>query len=400
MSSLNIALLGFGTVGKGVYHSIDSHQKRLQEIFQKEVKIVAILVKNLQKHNIPRKDIILTDNFEEILSIQDLDIVVDAIVGTEPGFTYLQKSLKRGCSVVTANKEMFSKHGKELLNLAGQNNVSIGYEATVAGGIPIIQTIRQLLQVNRIEKVEGILNGTSNFILTSMRKNKGTFEQNLIQAQKNGYAEADPTNDIEGFDAYYKGVILSELVYGEKPETTQADCRGISEITSEMIEEADRLDLKFKHIVTISKSDQQINCTVELALVTTEHPFYQVEGVQNAVSINTDLVGNVTLNGPGAGMFPTASAILEDIIQLDRKVAVSPCTRIVEPDYNTKTKWVLFYQGKSINLPSDTSLFHSPTSKIVIVETDDVSGIKELNPSINFFRLKGDYILSKEKVIV
>jgi homoserine dehydrogenase len=159
MSKINVALLGYGTVGKGVYGTIESHQNRLQRLLGKEVKVVAILVRNLAKHVTPDEQVLLTANFEDILSLPDLHIVIDAIVGREPGFTYLKKAIHKGCHVVTANKEMFAFHGAELQELALEKGVGLGYEATVGGGIPIIQTIRQLLQVNHFQKIEAILNG-------------------------------------------------------------------------------------------------------------------------------------------------------------------------------------------------------------------------------------------------
>src|SRR6476659_5882505 len=217
MSAIHIALLGLGTVGKGVLETIETHQGKLQSLLGKAVKISAILVKNLDKHVLEDKSILLTNQFEEIIELDQLDVVIDVIVGKEPGFTYAKRAIERGCHFITANKEMFAHHGKELLELAEKHGVSVGFEATVAGGIPVIQTLRKLLNVNNITKVEGIINGTSNFILTNMRENQLPFEEVLVSAQEKGYAEADPTNDIEGYDAYFKGLVLSNVVFGELP---------------------------------------------------------------------------------------------------------------------------------------------------------------------------------------
>ena len=243
-------------------------------------------------------------------------MVVDAIVGIEPGFTYVRKAIERGCHVITANKEMFAHHGKELMDLASKHQASIGFEATVAGGIPIIQTLRKLLNVNRITKVEGIINGTSNFILTNMREKGLSFAEVLKTAQENGYAEADPTNDVEGFDAYFKAIILSHVVYGEGPKPENIVRKGISQITTEDINQATSLGLKYKHIAKLEKQGNEIQCHVEPVLISSDHPFYSVEGVQNAISIEADIVGNITLLGPGAGKLPTASAIIEDFLHL------------------------------------------------------------------------------------
>ena len=216
MTAINVALLGFGTVGQGVYEIIQTSQERLQFYLKKPVKVVAVLVNNKAKHKSIKNEVLLTDNFEEIIGLPQLDIVVDAIVG-KASYPYLKRSIEKGCHIVTANKEMFAEHGEELLSLAEKYYTGVGFEATVGGGIPVIQTLRKLLNINRVTKVEGIINGTSNFILTSMREEGQPFADTLKVAQEKGYAEADPTNDIEGFDAYYKALILSQVVFGGLP---------------------------------------------------------------------------------------------------------------------------------------------------------------------------------------
>ena len=316
MSAIHIALLGLGTVGKGVLETIETHQGKLQSLLGKPVKISAILVKNLDKHVLEDKSILLTNQFEEIIELDQLDVVIDVIVGKEPGFTYAKRAIERGCHFITANKEMFAHHGKELLELAEKHGVSVGFEATVAGGIPVIQTLRKLLNVNNITKVEGIINGTSNFILTNMRENQLPFEEVLVSAQEKGYAEADPTNDIEGYDAYFKGLVLSNVVFGELPKGEHIVRKGITHITKEQILAATSLGLKYKHVARLEKQGHDIKLFVEPVLVTETHPFYSVEGVQNAVSIDADIVGNITLLGPGAGKLPTASAVVEDLLHL------------------------------------------------------------------------------------
>ncbi|KMJ58273.1 homoserine dehydrogenase [Bacillus sp. LL01] len=401
MSGINVALLGFGTVGKGVRQSINSHQSRLEQVLGERVRIVGILVKNLEKHKESQEEgVLLTDRFEEILALPDLHVVVDAIVGCEPGNTYLKRAINKGCHIVTANKEMFAHHGEELLALAKKKGVTVGFEATVAGGIPVIQTIRQLLQVNRIQRVEAILNGTSNFILTKMRKDGHSFEDTLKLAQENGYAESDPTNDIEGHDAYYKGLVLSQLIYGQTPDEQTCTRKGITSISADYIDRANELGLRFRHIVTLFKEKGEIHCKVEPALVTSEHPFYQVEGVQNGVSVDTDLVGNIQLNGPGAGMFPTASAILEDIIQINRPVAEVPAYVEFHDERQSPSRWVLFSNEVDIKLPYDTKVLARPTYSTVVVETGNIERVLIDNPLITYFSLKGDYRHTPEKVTI
>ncbi len=314
MSAIKAAILGFGTVGEGVYKTIQSHQEELFANLGRRVEVAAILVQNRKKPRPVSESTLVTNDFEEIINLPEIDVVIEAIVGEEPSFTYLKKAIQRGCHVVTANKQMFAHHGKELNELAEKHAVSIGFEATVGGGIPIIQTVRQLIKINRVHSVQGILNGTSNFILTEMREKQQSFADALKQAQKNGYAEADPTNDIEGIDAFYKLMILSKLAFGREPEWNKVELQGISGISSDQIEAAERNGLRYKHIASITKKGEKIIGSVKPLLIEKTHPFYNIEGVQNAVNVQSDIVGSITLQGPGAGMFPTASAMIEDLV--------------------------------------------------------------------------------------
>jgi homoserine dehydrogenase len=314
MSVIKVAILGFGTVGEGLYKTIQSHQEELYSQLGQRVEVAAVLVRNKQKARTISEQTLVTADFEEIMRLPKLDAVLEAIVGEEPGFTYLKKAIERGCHIVTANKQLFAHRGKELMELAKKHRVSVGYEATVGGGIPIIQTVRQLLKINRVHSVQGILNGTCNFILTEMREKHQPFSEALKLAQKNGYAEADPTNDVEGVDAFYKLMILSKLAFGKEPDWNKVEMKGINEISGERIREAERRGLRFKHIASITKDGDTIIGSVKPVLIEKSHPFFNIEGVQNAVNVQSDIVGSITLQGPGAGMFPTASAMIEDLV--------------------------------------------------------------------------------------
>ena len=404
MSAIHIALLGLGTVGKGVLETIETHQGKLQSLLGKPVKISAILVKNLDKHVLEDKSILLTDQFEEIIGLDQLDVVIDVIVGKEPGFTYAKRSIERGCHFITANKEMFAHHGKELLELAEKHGVSVGFEATVAGGIPVIQTLRKLLNVNNITKVEGIINGTSNFILTNMRENQLPFGEVLISAQEKGYAEADPTNDIEGYDAYFKGLVLSNVVFGELPKGEHIVRKGITHITKEQILAASSLGLKFKHVARLEKQGQEIKLFVEPVLVTETHPFYSVEGVQNAVSIDADIVGNITLLGPGAGKLPTASAVVEDLLHLFQEK--SPRAFNGEPikqGENESEYWLILNQ--EVNLTSLQPLVQQAESlgdRNIYIKgnREEMNTIQLQYPELTLFPIAGEFQPSKERVLV
>ncbi|MFJ5624138.1 homoserine dehydrogenase [Peribacillus loiseleuriae] len=400
MSALHIALLGYGTVGKGIYKTIQTHQEKLKSIFGKDVKVVAILVKNIEKHHAPDPDVLLTDDFKKIVTLEKLDVVIDAIVGQDPSFTYLQQAMNRGCHVITANKEMFAYHGTQLKQLAKERGVTLGFEATVAGGIPIIQTLRQLLNVNNIQKVQGILNGTSNFILTKMREDGCPFETALKLAQEKGYAEADPTNDVEGYDAFYKAVILSELAFGEIPNWEESIRQGINSITPEQIALISAYGYRFKHVASMEKTAKGIICSVKPVLVNETHPFYQIEGVQNAVSIDGDIVGNISLQGPGAGMLPTASAIIEDLVYIN-KHSFSPIFLHEQNELSvkaSKTYWAVGGDAAVENIPSHIQIIDRPNPNVLIVKASWEELCNIQLPNIYFYQLLGKVLTEKTLV--
>ncbi|MDP4084775.1 MAG: homoserine dehydrogenase [Bacillota bacterium] len=341
MSIIKVAILGFGTVGQGVYKTIQSHERELTQVLGKKVEVAAVLIKNKGKERNISDGVLVTTDFNEILALPQLDVIMEAIVEKEPSFTYLQKAIKRGCHIITANKEMFAHHGKELMMLAKAHHVLVGFEATVAGGIPIIQTLQQLLKINRVHHIEGILNGTSNFILTEMREKQQSFIAALKLAQNHGYAEADPTNDIAGNDAFYKLMILSRIAFGEEPDWKNVEIKGITSITNELVRYAAKLGLRFKHIACIDQKDGRITGSVRPVLIGKSHPFYHVEGVENAVNVKSDLVGSITLQGPGAGMFPTASSMIEDLVFVTQ-------TTLLNNHFTNKSNGTVSQESKQI----------------------------------------------------
>ncbi|MEI2664496.1 homoserine dehydrogenase [Rossellomorea sp. LJF3] len=350
MSAINVALLGFGTVGQGVYEAIDTHQERLKEVLGKEVKIRAILIKDPSKQREIDPSIRITTDYKDILDIPDLHAIFEAIVGEEPTYTYVTQAIEKGIHVITANKAMFAKYGPELLKKASNNGVSLGFEATTAGGIPVIGTIRQLLKVNGIRSIQGILNGTSNFILSQMRKKGLSFDTALKQAQEKGYAEADPTSDIEGYDAFYKLLILSQTAFGRQPDWKDIRRKGITHLTAEWLQAAESFRLRFKHVGSLERDGfNRIKGGVEPILVHDSHPFYGVEDVENAISLKGSLVGRITLLGPGAGKFPTGSAMVEDFLSLiEGKYTVSPEKTVTSEDTQGESirQWVLRFKEK------------------------------------------------------
>ncbi|MCC5802035.1 homoserine dehydrogenase [Rossellomorea vietnamensis] len=345
MSAINVAVLGFGTVGQGVCEAIDTHQDRLKEALGKEVKVRAILIKDPVKQREINPSIKVTTEFKDILDIPDLHVIFEAIVGEEPGYTYLSKAVEKGIHIVTANKAMFAKFGPDLMEKATRHSVSVGFEATTAGGIPVIGTIRQLLKVNEIKSIQGILNGTSNFILSQMRKKGLSFETALKQSQEKGYAEADPTSDIEGYDAFYKLLILSQTAFGRQPDWKDIRRRGITHLTAEWLQAAESFRLRFKHVGSLERDGfNRIKGEVEPVLVHDTHPFYGVEDVENAISLKGSLVGRITLLGPGAGKCPTGSAMVEDFLSLIQgKYTASPESAVHNEEVleDSTGQWVL-----------------------------------------------------------
>lgn len=328
MKPINIAVIGLGTVGYGVYQTIQTHRKRLENLVGSPIYVSTIVIEHPDKHRKILSKTNITTDINDVLHNPDIDVVFEAIVGTEPAFTYLRKCIQAKKNIITANKEMFAAHGKELKLLAKEHRVQIGYDATTAGGIPIIQTIQQTLKANQIQSVQAILNGTTNFILTAMREDRLTFTDALHDAQMRGYAEADPTNDIEGYDALYKLMILSDLIFEKQPELQHVSRSGISDTTTDSIQSLESEGKHIKHIASISNdSNGNLTASVKPIAVSKDHPLYAVEGVNNAIHLKTNIVGDLTFTGPGAGAFPTASAMIEDLcIMLQKEYTKIPVT--------------------------------------------------------------------------
>lgn len=319
MKTIKVALLGLGTVGQGVYDTIESHQEKLKEAVGTEVEVVGVLVKNETKTRNIHSTIKVTTDINDLLAIEDVDIVFEAIVGIEPANTYIQRFLEKGTHVISANKELLANKGKELTELANQNGKVLAFEAAVAGGIPLLRTIIQLLQVNGITKLEAILNGTSNYIVTKMRKEKADFDDVLKEAQALGYAEANPANDILGTDAFYKLMILSNLIHQNQPNWEDVEKQGVNKVSLQDLIIGERLGLRLKLLATLEKNVGEIQAEVKPVFVSSNHPLFNVEGVDNGIVITTDLVGTILLQGPGAGSKATASAMIEDLVYIKQQ---------------------------------------------------------------------------------
>ncbi|WP_377887863.1 homoserine dehydrogenase [Alkalihalobacillus sp. R86527] len=325
MDTLHVALIGFGTVGKGVYKSIEKQRGQLESLLQKKISIEAILIKNDELEREVDENTLVTTELEELLNLPQLDIVFEAINGVEPAETYLSRLIEKGCHIITANKELLATSGNDLRKLAVKHNVGLRYEAAVAASIPILSTLREGIRSNQVKEISGILNGTSNFILNELQEKEISFDEALQLAQEKGYAEADPSNDIDGWDAFYKILILSDIVYGRQPKWENITRKGIRDVASFDIKKAEALGLRIKHIANLSLIAGEPVITVESVAISSTHPFFNITGVNNAIKVSGNLAGDITLQGPGAGAEPTASAMIEDLLSIDRNSSDAVC---------------------------------------------------------------------------
>lgn len=309
---MNVAILGVGTVGSSVIKILQKNKDLISARAGKEIIPVVGTVRDLNKDrgvNIP-----LTDDIKSVLNRDDIDIYVELMGGVEKPFSIVSEILKKKKPVVTANKAMLAYHRYALQNLA--KDTPFGFEASVAGGIPIIKALREGLSANRVEKIVGILNGTSNYILTDMMQNNSNFEDVLKKAQSLGYAEADPTFDVDGIDAAHKLLILSSIAYGVHGDPEDILVKGIRKISNEDIFFAKEFDYTIK-LLGISKiTDGKAELRVHPALINKDRIIAEVDGVMNAVSINCDALNESMYYGPGAGGDATASAVIADLIDI------------------------------------------------------------------------------------
>ena len=309
MSKLKLGLIGLGTVGCGVYKTVEELDN---------VEIVKVAVKNINK---PRPvDVpagMLTDNPYEIVNDPAVDVVVELIGGVTPAFDYISKAIENGKHIVTANKELLAKKGEELFNLAEKYNRVVLYEAAIAGGIPIIMPIKTILAGNKINKIQAILNGTTNYILTKMDVDGASYEDVLKEAQQLGYAETDPTGDVEGFDAAYKITTLATIAFKKRIKIENVYREGITKIRKEDMAQANEFGYKIKLIATAT-IDENDNADVRVhpMLVSKSTMLAHIDYVTNAVAISGHPIGNIVLSGPGAGEFPTASSVVGDILAI------------------------------------------------------------------------------------
>jgi len=319
--SLNVGLIGLGTVGSRVAERMLTWQPQLARRAGVELCLRRVLVRDLAKpRSVEVARDLLTDEPDVLLDDPSIEVLVEVAGGDQPMHSYLERAIRAGKHVVTANKVVMANHGPELLNLAAEKNVDVYFEAAVGGGIPLISTFRTDLQANRIERVSAVINGTTNYVLGRMAAEGLPLEDAVREAQAAGYAEADPTDDVGGFDATYKLAILGSIAYEIHVHPRDIYREGIDGIDPVDFRYARELGYAIKLIAHTQRHPGRIEARVHPAMVPLEHPLAQVEGANNAVFVEGDLVGQVLLVGQGAGGRPTASAVVGDLIDLARSI--------------------------------------------------------------------------------
>jgi homoserine dehydrogenase len=340
VESISIGLLGLGTVGSGVVQIIEKHQDKLMHQVGCPVVVKKVLVKDLDKERAVKVDRnMLTSNPDDILNDNDIDVVIEVMGGIEDTRDHLKKALYNGKHVVTANKDLMAVYGPELLSAASQNGCDLFYEASVAGGIPILRGLVDGLASDRITKMMGIVNGTTNFILTKMSKQGSAYEEVLKEAQDLGYAESDPTADVEGLDAARKMAILSTLGFSMNIDLDDVKVKGITEITEEDLQYGKQLGYTMKLIGIAHREGEKVEVSVQPTLLAESHPLASVQDEYNAVYVYGEAVGETMFYGPGAGSLPTATAVVSDLVGVMKNMRLGVNGKsAVTPQYEKKLK--------------------------------------------------------------
>ena len=363
MKTINIALLGFGTVGSGVAETIKRNSQMMAEQLGCQLKITYVLVRHPDKYkNVPLLEgVHLTSSFEEIMADPDIGIVVEVMGGIHPAKEYIFEALNHKMSVVSANKDVVALFGPEIMHTAMENHVNFSCEASVGGGIPILRPLHDSLAANEIESIVGIVNGTTNFILSSMDEEGVSYSDALRVAQKKGFAEADPTNDVCGYDAARKLAILASIGFRANVTYDDVLVEGIEKISQKDVQYASEMGYAIKLLAVGTRQDNGIALNVYPAFVPRTHPLASVKGSYNAIYVTGNIVDDVMFYGRGAGSLPTASAVMADVISTAKHIMNgSTGTGMML----TETKRIPFY--------SSLKLKNSYYFRLIV---DDVTGV-------------------------
>ena len=307
-----IAVLGYGTVGSGVVEVLETNKDSITKRAGREIEVKSVLdLRDFPGDPIQEK---IVHDVDVIINDPEIEVVVEVMCGVEPAFTFVKRALEAGKSVCTSNKALVAAHGPELLEMAKKRNLNFMFEASVGGGIPIIRPLNQSLTADEITKITGILNGTTNYILTKMDKEGSTYEETLKEAQELGYAERNPEADVEGFDACRKIAILTSLAYGSTVKFEEIRTEGITKITTKDFKYAEKLGYVVKLLATSCKENDKVYAITAPFMINSTHPLYNVNDVLNGIYIHGNVIGNVMFFGAGAGKLPTASAVVADVV--------------------------------------------------------------------------------------
>lgn len=359
---IQVGMLGFGTVGSGVIRILKDHNAKIRQVTGEEISVKKVLVRDIEKNRGEISEgIQLTTNEDEVLADPEINVILEVMGSIDSAKMYITKALKAGKHVVTANKDLIALHGNELVALAKENQCDLYYEASVAGGIPILRTIVDSLASDNIQQVMGIVNGTTNFMLTKMTNEHQSYEEALKEAQELGFAESDPTNDVDGIDAARKMVILTRLAFGMNVELDQIETKGIRNLKSVDIETARKLGYRIKLIGTAEENNGGVSVSVGPILVPEAHPLASVQNENNAVFVVGAAVGETMFYGPGAGELPTATSVVSDLITVAKNIRLGT-TGNVFSSYQHETKLmtdeeILSKYYLSIEMNDRTGLF-------------------------------------------
>lgn len=359
---IQVGILGFGTVGSGVIRILKDHSAKIRQVTGEEISVKKVLVRDIEKNRGKISEgIQLTTNEDEVLADPEIDVILEVMGSIDSAKTYITKALKAGKHVVTANKDLIALHGNELVALAKENQCDLYYEASVAGGIPILRTIVDSLASDNIQQVMGIVNGTTNFMLTKMTNEHQSYEEALKEAQALGFAESDPTNDVDGIDAARKMVILTRLAFGMNVELDQIETKGIRNLKSVDIETARKLGYRIKLIGAAEENNGGVSVSVGPILVPEAHPLASVQNENNAVFVVGAAVGETMFYGPGAGELPTATSVVSDLITVAKNIRLGTTGNVFN-SYQHETKLmtdeeILSKYYLSIEMKDRTGLF-------------------------------------------
>lgn len=333
MKQINVGLIGFGTVGQGLSRTL--LQQKQQIINRIGAEIVLRRVVDLRVETAPEgySSVIFSKDAADIFNDPEIDIVIELIGGIEPAKSFLLKAIEKGKHVVSANKALLSTHGREIFAAAVANNVEVGFEASVGGGIPVIKALKEGLAANEIQTIRGIMNGTANYILSQMTEFGYSFDAVLKDAQEKGFAEADPTYDVEGIDTAHKLAILMTIAYGKHVHLDNISVEGISRIHPTDIEFAHEFGYRIKLLAISRNHGEHVEARVHPTMVPEGHMLANIGGAFNAIQFNGDIVGDVLLYGQGAGMMPTGSAVAADVIDISRNIIADAVNRVPALSY-------------------------------------------------------------------